>query len=1040
MAAGETSRLSVSGDEFRNQLVPRNLYNLDNEYVVNGNLTPKNNSKVADTLSSIIGVIPQWQGISQKANLASRLLPNQSPLAEIGSIMLAQQLFYNSIAHISQQYLPTLDLSQALKGKNPIIKHVNWSITVNNEDKSFLDKVGGFVSKTFFNSNSIGSLPDITSNENLIKNTGSAQIEKYKDSINQNIFNGSSEENQNSNIRITDNKNYFSFNDVNNYPYYKYLSTATANSNFGANLLMRMSYTGGTYAPTYDSITYFGFTIKNDNQFSNTNTSDNNNSSNSDYYGLIGSQSADEIDNSNTGDKLVWGNLQNLDDFKIKTGLLYYTQQLLNATDGNFVDITKKVFKDEKGNVIGFNGAPLWQSNNSTYAKKAVNKEEEPNGSKYGIRQHTILDPYNRFAKAIRFNGNSVYGGNPNSVIYNTVLPRIHPTKNDKGVIDSKNLMFSIENLAIGTVARETYGVIDDEWGTAIPLSEVGPFAGRLMWFPPYDIQLNETATAKWESTVMVGRNEPMYNYQNSERTATLSFTLLIDYPEQLRNYISTSNDKNKVIADFFAFGGEPLTINEREITEYTKQIETLKGQIPVISSPDIPADPEPVNVTPVTIYFPNDEPNDNNINTIIDEMYNNPRHYEIIKGCESQEDENGFGLNEFIYYRTGLSGTSKTGYVLTATTVSQYNIGEVPDQFGDCKLNKDLKDVFGNVDNRKFYNVEIEGGSSKLYLNKNQEEYNKALGQRRIQAATKLVASRLKAIFPDITDADINKIIIQKESTGSEGGSVDGEKPENIALENVKKERRATITIKRSTDNPEAIEKPINQDQQNDIDKIQQQIVDLNDKIITLRNVLDNNVLNDRSAANAIQYGFTSISGNFFNPAYHSQTPEEFHRRLTFLQQCVRQGAAKRYDVIDENGDLRARNSVFGRQPICILRVGDFWYTKVVIDSVTIDYNETTWDTNPEGFGMQPMIAKVTLQMKVIGGQSLKGPIDALQNAVAFNYYANSTFSDKGMYSRPSKVADNQYSYMFGVDGQVTQKIKGLNDAYDAIIAKNTQ
>ena len=71
-------------------------------------------------------------------------------------------------------------------------------------------------------------------------------------------------------------------------------------------------------------------------------------------------------------------------------------------------------------------------------------------------------------------------------------------------------------------------------------------------------------------------------------------------------------------------------------------------------------------------------------------------------------------------------------------------------------------------------------------------------------------------------------------------------------------------------------------------------------------------------------------------------------------------------------------------------MRVGDFFYTKVVIDSVTIDYADATWDMNPEGFGMQPMMANITLQMKLIGGQSLKGPIDALQNAVIewFSFY----------------------------------------------------
>jgi hypothetical protein len=178
-----------------------------------------------------------------------------------------------------------------------------------------------------------------------------------------------------------------------------------------------------------------------------------------------------------------------------------------------------------------------------------------------------------------------------------------------------------------------------------------------------------------------------------------------------------------------------------------------------------------------------------------------------------------------------------------------------------------------------------------------------------------------------------------------------------------------------------------------------------------------------------AILKGFQAVEGNYYQPVFHSQTPEDFHRRLTFLQQCMRQGAAKRYDVVDEKGVLRAKNSVFGRQPICILRIGDFFFTKVIIENLNIDYAETTWDMNPEGFGMQPMIAKITLQMKVIGGQSLIGPVDALQNAVTFNYYANSNFTNNGMYSRPTEEANNQKSYM---DGILTSENKALTDAYD--------
>jgi hypothetical protein len=79
----------------------------------------------------------------------------------------------------------------------------------------------------------------------------------------------------------------------------------------------------------------------------------------------------------------------------------------------------------------------------------------------------------------------------------------------------------------------------------------------------------------------------------------------------------------------------------------------------------------------------------------------------------------------------------------------------------------------------------------------------------------------------------------------------------------------------------------------------------------------------------------------------------------------------------------------------------------------------------------MQPMIAKVNIQMKVIGGQSLKGPIDALQNAVSYNSYANSSFSDKGIYILPSYNAAAQNSFNEGVswaDFQQSDAAKAFN------------
>ena len=58
---------------------------------------------------------------------------------------------------------------------------------------------------------------------------------------------------------------------------------------------------------------------------------------------------------------------------------------------------------------------------------------------------------------------------------------------------------------------------------------------------------------------------------------------------------------------------------------------------------------------------------------------------------------------------------------------------------------------------------------------------------------------------------------------------------------------------------------------------------------------------------------------------------------------------------------------------------------------------------------GVQPMVATVTMEMKVLGGQSLASPIERLQNAVSFNYYANSTYYDSGMYAKAKEQEDVQ-------------------------------
>lgn len=141
----------------------------------------------------------------------------------------------------------------------------------------------------------------------------------------------------------------------------------------------------------------------------------------------------------------------------------------------------------------------------------------------------------------------------------------------------------------------------------------------------------------------------------------------------------------------------------------------------------------------------------------------------------------------------------------------------------------------------------------------------------------------------------------------------------------------------------------------------------------------------------------FKSIKDKFkyFNPAFHSMSPEGFNARLNFLHQCTRQGHTYESGY---NGILTAHNLAFGRMPVCVLRIGDFINTRIIINNVNINYDNNggmQWDLNPEGIGVQPMFAKVNLGITILGGQSLAGPISRLQNAVSFDYYANTGVYD---------------------------------------------
>jgi hypothetical protein len=169
-----------------------------------------------------------------------------------------------------------------------------------------------------------------------------------------------------------------------------------------------------------------------------------------------------------------------------------------------------------------------------------------------------------------------------------------------------------------------------------------------------------------------------------------------------------------------------------------------------------------------------------------------------------------------------------------------------------------------------------------------------------------------------------------------------------------------------------------------------------------------------------------------FFQPSFHSMTPEGLNSRLTFLQQCMRPGdtiPTVKQSTPGGKQELQydnATNTSFGAPPVLVLRVGDFYNTKIIPTSLAINYEGL--DINPEGIGVQPMIANVTLSFNFVGGSGLKESVDKLQNALTFNYYANTEIYDDRADTtdiESSKILDQIF-----LAGQVPPPIPGVNSA----------
>jgi hypothetical protein len=293
------------------------------------------------------------------------------------------------------------------------------------------------------------------------------------------------------------------------------------------------------------------------------------------------------------------------------------------------------------------------------------------------------------------FQGNEIYNAPVESVINKTVIPKMHPVIDTSNKINNKNMMFTIENLAY---ILNDKGYLGDGQGTKVPQSEVGQNRGRLMWFAPYDVEISETAIARYETTNFIGRSEPVYSYQNSERTARLSFKLIIDYPPHVDNM--THGDASK----FFAFGGQ-LTTNELkniDVDKETAKLKDLENQLASIQPEEDLLPPEDLQSGVKGVFF----------------FHND--------GYDVEEDlsigyENG---------ETGITETTDFGYNKWFTDDVNILVTEI--------LNKETY---------QFYSLQFVGRASRLYFNQKLEAgYNKELGLKRAENLMKYVEKQFRA------------------------------------------------------------------------------------------------------------------------------------------------------------------------------------------------------------------------------------------------------------------------------------------------------
>jgi hypothetical protein len=770
-----------------------------------------------------------------------------------------------------------------------------------------------------------------------------------------------------------------------------------------------------------------------------------------------------------------------------KTSILDQTQRLVDSADnvqgitrlkhvGNAINQVSKVFHDGYKEMT--KGSQVVSYTDQTTGGEA--------GIEY-CRVFTKDTPYYTYNDLQKVDGITTSGRQyAGSVFDNTFNLNISPTRNPGStniIADgpngiggyAKKYMFSIENLAWRTSSKQGYTY--DE----LPVCEKGPNGGRVMWFPPYDIKFNDNSNANWTETSFLGRPEPIYTYKDTRRMGTLSWKIIVDHPSVMNvlveKQLKGQNKEriNSIIDSFFA-GCVKYDIYELAKKFNTVPTKDLYTYQQILNNPNLDKETAKTVIESAVGAA--------SVGTDASAGYSAPQTNPE-PSCDLDSKYNNFG---FYFDNDIPGPSNRTNPIPNSTYKADYDnytysmnqdqyVAISSKTFSPPSTNLNVKQFFENVviDNFNYINTGFVEDAFKILSEKTgiikvslraaasapaNKTYNVTLSKRRANSVIeyfkttklgKFITEDKTLTFPNIDTLGEDDTATPKSSKNGFGGAINC--TEDIKDKNgkVTKDsqwysvsamacRRVVITDITVTAIPQdkpvvPVEKPII-DQKTTTTSTEQKpkpvptsrtektIKEGISKLILRKLLSECDYFDVVKKEVPMLYDSIQEKIKYFNPAFHSMTPEGLNSRLTFLNQCVRPGES--IPVIGDKGQIVANdalNTSFGAPPVLVLRIGDFYNCKIIPKAVSFSYEPLVFDMNPEGIGIQPMIANVTMNFDMIGGMGLEKPVEQLQNALSFNYYANTEIYDERATATDDswKKLDKQY-FQSLIDEQPSQ------------------